>query len=61
MTNREASLRKIVVILEEQMTSMGLSEEEKNAKTGELVAFVSAAEELHLASRVHQDGMSIST
>jgi len=40
---REAALRKIAAILEEQMTSLGLSEEEKNAKTAELVAFVSDA------------------
>jgi hypothetical protein len=42
-SKREAGLRKIAAILEEQMTSMGLSEEEKNAKTAELVAFVSDA------------------
>ena len=42
-TSRESSLQKIVAILEDQMTDMGLSEEEKNAKTAELVASVSDA------------------
>jgi hypothetical protein len=46
---REAALRKIAAILEEQMTSLGLSEEEKNAKTAELVAFVSDAVSKKLA------------
>lgn len=40
---KEAALRKIASILEEQMTAMGLSEEEKNSKTAELVSFVSDA------------------
>jgi hypothetical protein len=43
MANRDGSLRKIVVLLEEQMASLGLSEAEKNAKTAELVAFVGEA------------------
>ena len=37
---REAALRKIAVIFEEQMTSMGLSETEKNARVAEFAAFV---------------------
>jgi len=41
--SREQALRKIAGILEDQMTDMGLNEEEKNAKTAELVAFVSDA------------------
>jgi hypothetical protein len=36
-------LQAIVAILEDQMTEMGLNEEEKNAKTAELVASVSEA------------------
>jgi hypothetical protein len=39
--SREDALRKIAAIVEDQMTEMGLSEEEKNAKTAEFVAFVS--------------------
>jgi hypothetical protein len=42
-------LQKIVAILEDQMTDMGLNEEEKNAKTAELIAFVSDAVTLKLA------------
>jgi hypothetical protein len=38
---RDQALRKIARILEDQMTDMGLNEDEKNAKTAELVAFVS--------------------
>jgi hypothetical protein len=41
--SRERALQKIVAILEDQMTDKGLSEEEKNAKTAELVASVSDA------------------
>ena len=51
---REAALRKIVAILEEQMTSLGLSEEEKNAKAAQLVAFVSDAVSEKLAPRAKQ-------
>jgi hypothetical protein len=51
---REAALRKIANIFEEQMTSMGLNEEEKNAKTAELVAFVSEAVSAKLAPRAKQ-------
>jgi hypothetical protein len=51
---REAALRKIAVIFEEQMTSMGLSEAEKNAKTAEMVAFVSEAVSAKLAPRAKQ-------
>ena len=51
---REAPLRKIVAILEEQMTSLGLSEEEKNAKAAQLVAFVSDAVSEKLAPRAKQ-------
>ena len=40
-SSRESALRKIASIVEDQMTEMGLSEEEKNAKTAEFVAFVS--------------------
>jgi hypothetical protein len=54
MTHREGALRKIVVLLEEQMASLGLSEEEKNAKTAELVAFVSHAVSAKLAPRAKQ-------
>ncbi len=43
MTHREGALRKIVVLLEEQMASLGLSEEEKNARAAVLVAFVGEA------------------
>lgn len=46
---RETALRKIAVILEDQMNSLGLSEKEKNAKTAELVAFVSDAVSAKLA------------
>jgi hypothetical protein len=38
--SRESALRKIAAIVEDQMTEMGLTEAEKNAKTAELVAFV---------------------
>lgn len=41
--SREIALQEIVTILEDQMTEMGLNEEEKNAKTAELVASVSDA------------------
>jgi hypothetical protein len=41
--SRELALQSIVAILEDQMTDMGLTEEEKNAKTAELVASVSDA------------------
>jgi len=44
-------LRKIARILEDQMTDMGLNEEEKNAKTAELVAFVSDVVTAKLAPR----------
>jgi hypothetical protein len=37
---REAALRKIANIFEEQMTSLGLSDEEKNARVAEFAAFV---------------------
>jgi hypothetical protein len=49
--SREQSLRKIARILEDQMTDLGLNEEEKNAKTAELVAFVSDATASKLAPR----------
>lgn len=51
---REAALRKIAVIFEEQMTSMGLNEEEKNAKTAEFVAYVNDAVRAKLAPRAKQ-------
>ncbi len=38
--SREAALRTIARILEDQMTDMGLSEEEKNAKTALFAAMV---------------------
>ena len=41
--SRESALQSIVAILEDQMTDMGLNEEEKDAKTAELVSFVSDA------------------
>ena len=47
--SRESALQSIVAILEDQMTDRGLSEEEKNAKTAELVASVSDAVTLKLA------------
>lgn len=47
--SRDRGLRKIARILEDQMTDLGLSEEEKNAKTAELVAFVSDAVSSKLA------------
>lgn len=37
---REAALRKIANIFEEQMTSLGLSDEEKNARVADFAAFV---------------------
>lgn len=40
-SSRRSALKKIARILEDQMTDMGLSEEKKNAKTAELVSFVS--------------------
>jgi hypothetical protein len=49
--SRESALRAIVAILEDQMTEMGLNEEEKNAKTAELVASVSDAVTSKLAPR----------
>jgi len=39
--SREMAARKIVAILEDQMTEKGLTEEEKNQKTAEFAAFVS--------------------
>ena len=41
--SRDSALHSIVAILEDQMTDMGLNEEEKDAKTAELVSFVSDA------------------
>ena len=41
--SREGALQAIVAILEDQMTDLGLNEEEKNVKTAELVASVSDA------------------
>ncbi|MGA2167394.1 MAG: hypothetical protein ABSG62_04235 [Terracidiphilus sp.] len=38
--SRERAARKIVAILEDQMTEMGLTEEEKSQKTAEFAAFV---------------------
>ena len=49
--SREEALRRIARILEDQMTDLRLSEEEKNAKTAELVAFVSDATASKLAPR----------
>jgi hypothetical protein len=40
---RDEGLRKIAQILEDQMTEMGLSEEEKNARTEALVEIVKQA------------------
>jgi hypothetical protein len=37
---REAALQKIATIFEEQMTSLGLSEKEKNARVAAFAAFV---------------------
>ena len=37
---RDIAMRKITAILEEQMTSLGLTEEEKNAKIAEFAEFV---------------------
>jgi hypothetical protein len=51
---REAALRKIAVIFEEQMTSIGLNEEEKNAKTAEFAAYVNDAVRAKLAPRAKQ-------
>lgn len=51
---REQALRKIAEILEGQMTDMGLSEQEKNAKTAELAAFVSDAVTSKLAPDAKQ-------
>ena len=50
-SSRESALQAIVAILEDQMTEMGLNEEEKNAKTAELVASVSDAVTSKLAPR----------
>lgn len=50
-TSREDALRRIAKILEDQMTDMGLSEEEKNVKTAGLVAFVSDVAASKLAPR----------
>jgi hypothetical protein len=49
--SRESALQAIVTILEDQMTEMGLSEEEKNAKTAELIASVSDSVTSKLAPR----------
>ena len=57
--SRESALQAIVAILEDQMTDMGLNEEEKNVKTAELVASVSdavtskLAPHAKLAKRLH--------
>lgn len=39
---REAALHKIATIFEEQMTSLGLSEKEKNARVADFAAFVNS-------------------
>ncbi len=52
--SREHALQTLAAILEDQMTDMGLNEEEKNAKTAELVAFVSDAVTLKLAPNAKQ-------
>jgi hypothetical protein len=44
---RASAARKIVAILEDQMTEMGLTEEEKNQKTAEFAAFVKDAVSAH--------------
>jgi len=51
---RESALRKIAGILEDQMTDMGLSEDEKNRKTAELGAFVCDAVSSSLAPHAKQ-------
>ena len=52
-SSRRNALRKIANILEGHMSEMGLTEQEKNAKTAELVAFVSdvASSKLALHSK----------
>jgi len=54
MERREIAAQKIAALLEDQMTDMGLSEEEKNEKTAELVTFVSDAVSSRLAPRAKQ-------
>lgn len=60
---RDAALKNIAKILEDQMTDMGLSNEEKNAKTAELVEFVSDVASSKLApsskhsKRLHSEGV----
>ena len=51
---REAALRKIAGILEDQMVELGLTEGEKNEKTAELAAFVSDAVTSKLGPRAKQ-------
>lgn len=41
-SKREAGLRKLAGIFEEQLTSLGLNEEQKNARVAEFAAFVDA-------------------
>jgi hypothetical protein len=48
---RETALNKLVTILEDQMTDVGLSEEAKNEKTAELVGFVNATVASRFVSR----------
>ena len=47
---REAGLRKIAQILEQHMTELGLSEEERNEKTAQLMAVVTKAVTARLKS-----------
>jgi hypothetical protein len=47
--SRDQALRKLARIIEDQMTDLGLNEDEKNAKTAELAAFVSDAVAARLA------------
>lgn len=41
-SKREAGLRKLAAVFEEQLTSLGLNDEQKNAKVAEFAAFVDA-------------------
>jgi hypothetical protein len=50
-SKRESALRKIAHLLEEQMDEMGLSEDEKDAKTAKLVERVSASVTASLTPR----------
>ena len=50
---RAAGLRKLATIFEEQLSSLGLSEEQKDAKVAEFAAFVDAKVSVSAKSAKH--------